>query len=244
MARTEFDVIVIGGGPAGYAAALRAARLGFATLCIDDRGSAGGTCLHVGCIPSKALLASTERYDRARDELADHGVSVGSLDFDLDAMMARKQDVVDRLTSGVDGLLEKRGVARLHGRATLQGRGEVRVATDDEEETRTVAAPHVLLATGSAPATLPGVAVDGSRIVSSDEAIALSRVPEHLAVVGGGYIGLELGSVWRRLGADVTVVEVEDQLLPGMDVDLAEALEEPRLWALKNCSRGSALARR
>lgn len=225
MPEQQVDVIVIGAGPAGYVAACRAAELGFDTLCIDDRASAGGTCLHVGCIPSKALLCSTEHVARARDALGAHGISIEQLSVDLEAMMERKASVVDRLTSGVDALLEKRGAARLGGRARLLGRGRVGVRTGDGDE-QTFEAAHVVIATGSRSATLPDVPIDEERILSSTGALALRRVPDHLVVIGGGYIGVELGSVWSRLGAEVTIVEVEDRLLPGMDADLADGLAD------------------
>lgn len=223
MAEDRHDLIVIGAGPAGYAAAIRAAQLGLSVACIDDRPGAGGTCLNVGCIPSKALLASSERVARARTEWPDHGLVAGEIAIDLEALMARKASVVDRLTAGVDALLDKNGVERVHGRGRLLGRRRVGVVVPEGDD-RELQAANVLLATGSRPTALPGLEVDQQRILDSTGALSLSEVPEHLAVVGGGYVGLELGSVWRRLGAEVTVIELQDRLLPGMDPELAEAL--------------------
>lgn len=215
MATPQHDLIIIGAGPGGYVAAIRAAQLGLNVACIEREPVLGGTCLRVGCIPSKALLESSERYHEAHTALAEHGVKTTGVTFDLPTMMQRKDKIVATLTKGVEGLFKKNKVTRYTGHARLGGPGKVVVG----ETTLTV--PHILIATGSKSATLPGVTLDGDRIGTSTEAIAYSEVPGHLVVIGAGVIGLELGSVWKRLGARVTVLEYFDRILPGMDNELA-----------------------
>ncbi len=217
-----FDVIVIGGGPGGYVAAIRAAQLGLKVACVEKRGSLGGTCLNVGCIPSKALLQSSHHYEAAGREFADHGVKVGKLDLDLAAMLARKDKVVKELTSGIEFLLRKNKVAYVAGAARLTAPDTVVVAPTGGGKEQTLKASSVVIATGSDVAPLPGLAIDEKQILSSTGALALPRVPEILAVIGGGVIGLELGSVWRRLGAKVTVIEFLDAILPGMDGEVSK----------------------
>jgi len=217
----RFDLVVIGGGPGGYVAALRAAQLGLRTACIDKRGQFGGTCLHVGCIPSKALLHSSERYAAARHDLADHGIRVESVALDLARMMARKQEKVDELARGTAFLLQKNRVAAIAGAARIAAPGRVEVDLPDGSS-RALDAERILIATGSEAAPLAGVPIDEKRIVSSTGALVLDRVPERLLVVGAGAIGLELGSVWSRLGAQVTVVEFLDRILPIMDGEIAK----------------------
>ena len=225
MTDDRYDLVVIGGGPGGYVAALRAAQLGMTVACVEKRGALGGTCLNVGCIPSKALLQSSEKYAEARHSLAAHGVRLGEVGLDLPAMLARKDKVVDELTKGIEFLFKKNKVAYVKGTARLGPGGEaVTVALDGGGE-RTLGAGHVLIATGSESTPLPGVAIDERRIVSSTGALALDAVPARLAVIGGGYIGLELGSVWGRLGAQVTVVEFLDRIVPGMDGELGKQLQ-------------------
>ncbi len=214
----KFDLVVIGGGPGGYTAAIRAAQLGLRTACIEKEPLCGGTCLRVGCIPSKVLLESTEKYVEVCSDLGDHGITVSNVSFNLSALMARKSNVVKTLARGIDGLLKKNGVTRYRGVGKLQGAGRVLVRGEDNLE---LTADHVLLATGSIPATLPGIELDGEHIVSSTEALSFSEVPEHLVVIGAGYIGLELGSVWARLGARVTVLEYLPRILPGTDEEIA-----------------------
>ncbi len=221
MSNDRFDLVVIGGGPGGYVAAIRAAQLGLRTACIDKRGLFGGTCLHVGCIPSKALLHSTERYAAAQHELADHGIRVEGLSIDLERMMARKREKVDELARGTAFLLQKNKVAAIAGAARIAAPGRVEVDGPDGAQ-RALEAERILIATGSESATLAGVAIDEKRIVSSTGGLELDRVPEKLLVVGAGAIGLELGSVWSRLGAQVTVVEFLDRILPGMDAEIAK----------------------
>ena len=218
----DYDLVVIGAGPGGYVAAIRAAQLGLKTACVERESALGGTCLRVGCIPSKALLESSELYADAKSSFASHGIKVGGLEFDLAAMLKRKEQIVSNFTRGVDGLLKKNKVARLtgHGRLLEPGRVEV----EGKEGKQVIQARHIILATGSKPASLPGVELDGNRVGTSTEALAWPEVPKHLVVIGAGIIGLELGSVWLRLGAKVTVVEYLDRILPGTDSELvAEA---------------------
>jgi dihydrolipoamide dehydrogenase len=213
------DLVVIGAGPGGYVAAIRAAQLGLDAACVELEPRLGGTCLRVGCIPSKALLESSELYRQAQHGLAEHGVRVQGVALDLDALMKRKDKVVDGLTKGIDALFRKNKVTRYAGRGRLVGPGRVAVAGKDGDIE--LEAQHVVLATGSRSAALSGVELDGERVVTSTEALAWSEVPEHLVVIGAGYIGLELGSVWRRLGARVTVLEYLDRILPGTDAEIA-----------------------
>jgi dihydrolipoamide dehydrogenase len=218
-----FDLVVIGAGPGGYVAAIRAAQLGLKVACVDRRASLGGTCLNVGCIPSKALLQSSHEYAKAADGLARHGVKVGKLGLDLAAMLARKDKVVKDLTGGVAYLFKKSGVEQVTGSARLAGPGQVEVQAD--KSGRTLRADTIVVATGSEAAGLPGVTIDEKRIVSSTGALSLPQVPKHLVVVGAGYIGLELGSVWRRLGAEVTVVEFLDHVVPATDREIGHLLQ-------------------
>ena len=224
MSETSYDVVIIGGGPGGYVAAIRAAQLGLKTACVEKRGALGGTCLNVGCIPSKALLQSSHHYEMAGHELAAHGVGVAGVTLDLAAMMARKDKVVSDLTKGIAFLFKKNKVDYLIGTGTFTGADTVKVTPVDGGEAKTVTAENIIIATGSEVAGLPGIDIDEERIVSSTGALALTQVPKHLVVVGGGAIGLELGSVWRRLGARVTVVEFLDQILAGMDGEVAKQM--------------------
>jgi dihydrolipoamide dehydrogenase len=211
----SFDVIVIGAGPGGYVCAIRAAQLGLKVACVEKRATLGGTCLNIGCIPSKALLQSSEEFDHARHALADHGVLVDSVTLDLARMQARKGEVVGAYTKGVEFLFRKNKVTWLKGTGRITAPGTVEV------DGTAHAAKHIVIATGSESVPLPGVAVDEKRIVTSTGALELDAVPGHLVVIGGGYIGLELGSVWRRLGAEVTVVEFLDRITPTMDGEVA-----------------------
>ena len=221
---TPFDVIFIGSGPGGYTGAIRAAQLGLKTACIDRRPTLGGTCLNVGCIPSKALLESSHLFAQAGHGLAEHGIVVAAPELDLDAMQGRKDQVVDGLTKGIAMLFRKNKVAHVAGTARIVDAGTVAV-TDDAGRESTLRGHNLVIATGSEPMPLPGVAIDEKRIVSSTGALALAKVPKHLVVVGAGYIGLEMGSVWRRLGAEVTVVEFLDRITPTMDQELAKHLQ-------------------
>ncbi len=218
---SSYDVVIIGGGPGGYVAAIRAAQLGFRTACVEKRGSLGGTCLTVGCIPSKALLQSSELYEEAKHGLAEHGVKLGQVDLDLAALMARKDKVVDGLTKGIELLFRKNKVDYVKGAGRLAGNGRIAVALSEGGDS-TIEAKHIIIATGSESMPLKGVEIDENRIVTSTGALALDQVPGRLVVIGGGYIGLEMGSVWARLGAKVTVVEFLDRIVPGMDGELAK----------------------
>ena len=218
MASVTHDLIVIGAGPGGYVAAIRAAQLGLNVACVEEVEALGGTCLRVGCIPSKAMLESSERYHETKDLLGAYGVLAKGVTFDLAAMLKRKEEVVGGRTKGVDFLFKKNKVTRYYGHGTLAGPGRVTVTGPGAAD---LSAKHILIATGSKPATLPGVKWDGDRIGSSTEALSYAEVPKHLVVIGAGYIGLELGSVWKRLGANVTVVEYLDRILPGMDTEIA-----------------------
>ncbi len=220
----RYDVVVIGGGPGGYVAAIRAAQLGLRAACVDARGSLGGTCLNIGCIPSKALLQSSEKFAEARHGLAEHGVKVGEATLDLGRMMARKDRVVTALTRGVEFLFRKNKVEWLKGSGRVVAPGRVAVSSADGA-VREVEAGAVVIATGSESTPLPGIAIDERRVLSSTGALALDHVPRRLAVIGGGYIGLELGSVWQRLGAEVTVIELLDRIVPAMDRELATMLQ-------------------
>lgn len=210
-----YDLVVIGGGPGGYVAAIRAAQLGLKVACVEGRGALGGTCLNVGCIPSKALLSSSAKFE-SLSHLAGHGIAVDGASLDLGAMMGRKDKIVGDLTKGIAFLFKKNGVDLIEGWASIPAPGKVQVG-DDVIETK-----NILIATGSEPTPLPGVEIDEIDVVSSTGALSLANVPEHLVVVGAGVIGLELGQVWSRLGAKVTVVEYLDRILPGIDGEIAK----------------------
>ena len=226
MSEKQFDVVVIGGGPAGYPAALRAAQLGLSTACVDDwknddgTRAFGGTCLNVGCIPSKALLESSELYHRAHTEFQTHGIHVAGLGIDVEMMQARKATIVKQLTSGIEAMFKAGGVTGIKGRGKLLAGNRVEVTTDAGVET--LQAQHVVLASGSAPIELAAAKFDGTRIVDSAGALALNNVPKRLGVIGAGVIGLELGSVWRRLGADVVILEALETFLPMADQQIAK----------------------
>ena len=219
MQTRKHDLVVIGGGPGGYIAAIRAAQLGLDTACIEKEPLLGGTCLRVGCIPSKALLESSERFAEARHGLELHGVQVSEVRLDLATMLKRKDAIVRQLTNGVAGLFKKNKVTRYAGLGTFNGPGVVEVQS--ETDPVRLEAKNVIIATGSEVSPLAGVELDGDRIGTSTEALAYPQVPEHLVVIGAGVIGLELGSVWSRLGARVTVLEYLDRILPGTDTEIA-----------------------
>ena len=218
------DLIVIGAGPGGYVAAIRAAQLGKNVACVEKEPLLGGTCLRVGCIPSKALLESSHLYEQATHGWADRGIGVSKVQLDLAAMLMHKQQVVNTLGGGIDGLFRKHKITRYLGHASFDGPGRVIVKGSKDEQELT--ADNVLIAAGSSVASLPGIEIDEDRIVSSTGALSFNEVPKHLIVIGAGYIGLEMGTVWRRLGAQVTVLEYLDRILPGMDAQVAKEAQK------------------
>jgi dihydrolipoamide dehydrogenase len=221
-AASAYDLVVIGGGPGGYTAAVRAAQLGLKTACVEKWPRLGGVCLNVGCIPSKALLDSSEYFHLAKAQFAEHGIRTGEVAIDIAQMMARKDRVVRELTDNVRKLLEAHKVEVIHGTATLAGPGRVEVSG---AAPRSLDAKNIILAAGSEPASLPGIAFDGKMIVSSTEALTFESVPPNLGIIGGGYIGIELGSVWLRLGARVTVIEMLPDIVASMDGQVGRRLQ-------------------
>jgi dihydrolipoamide dehydrogenase len=221
----RFDLVVLGAGPGGYVAAIRAAQLGKKVACVDKRKTLGGTCLNIGCIPSKALLDSSELYVQAKNHFPRHGVACKDIALDLSALLRRKDGVVKSLVDGIAFLFKKNGVTAFHGSGKLVASNQVEVQTDDGKKT-ILEAPAILLATGSEPASVPSLKPDGKHIVTSTEALNFAKVPEHLLVVGGGYIGLELGSVWCRLGAKVTVLEFLPRILPNTDTEITNLVQK------------------
>lgn len=226
MAQNDFDVIVIGAGPGGYVAAIRCAQLGLKTACVDrwldSSGvpSLGGTCLNVGCIPSKALLDSSERFEQIAHHSAEHGIKAGSVSIDVPQMQVRKKKLVRELTGGIGALFKANKITQLIGHGTLMKPGTVKItAADDTNQTLT--ASHIILASGSIPVALPAMPIDNERVFDSSGALAFDAVPQSLGIIGAGVIGLELGSVWRRLGAKVTIIEAQDDLLPSADPMIA-----------------------
>ena len=220
----KYDLVIIGAGPGGYVAAIRGAQLGFKTALIEKRGTLGGTCLNVGCIPSKALLDSSEHYLKASKEFDIHGIQVGSLNIDFPRMIARKQEVVDQTVAGVDYLMEKNGITVLHGTGAFVDAHTIEVTPKDGEASR-IQAERVLIATGSEPASLPFIELDGQRVITSTEALELPALPEKMVIIGGGVIGLELGSVYARLGTEVHVVEYQNAIIPTMDRTMGKELQ-------------------
>jgi dihydrolipoamide dehydrogenase len=220
-AKSAYDLVVIGGGPGGYTAAVRAAQLGLKTACVEKWPRLGGVCLNVGCIPSKALLDSSEYFHLARAQFAEHGIRTGEVGIDIAQMMARKDRVVRELTDNVAKLLEAHKVEIIHGAAKLAGIDRVEVSGDSP---RTLTAKNIILAAGSEPASVPGIPFDGKMIVSSTEALTFDSVPPNLGIIGGGYIGIELGSVWLRLGAKVTVIEMLPDIVASMDGQVSRRL--------------------
>ena len=219
-----FDVIVIGGGTGGYPAAIRAAQLGMSVACIERRATLGGTCLNVGCIPSKALLHSTNLYAEVVGGLEEHGIGVGGVALNLSQLLARKDKVVEDLTKGVAFLLKKNKVEWVQGSAVFETANQLKISLGDGGSRTLTATKAVIIATGSDVAPLKDVDIDEQQIISSTGALSLTKVPDRLIVIGGGYIGLEMGSVWRRLGSEVTVVEFLDRIVPGMDSEVANQL--------------------
>ena len=218
------DLIIIGGGPGGYVCAIRAAQLGLNVAIIEVEDRLGGTCARVGCIPSKAMLESSHKYSELKAGLVEHGIKLGKVELDLPTMLKRKEEIVKTLTGGVDMLMKKNKITKYSGRGSFSSYAPNQVTvtvTGADKKTTDLTAPRVIIATGSKPAALRGVELDGKNVGTSTEALALDKVPGHLVVIGGGYIGMELGSVWLRLGAKVTVVEYLDRIFPGLDSELA-----------------------
>lgn len=224
MAET-YDVVIIGGGPGGYNCAIRAGQLGLKTACIEMADTLGGTCLNVGCIPSKALLHASEYYQSAKTDFASMGIKTGKLEVDLDQMMAQKADAVKGLTQGVAFLLNKNKVDHIQGKGRITGPGQVEV-TGKDGKTQTVSGKNIVIATGSEPTPLPGIEIDEERIVTNTGALSLKAIPKKLVLIGAGVIGLEMGQVWSRLGADVTVIEYLDRILPGTDTEVAKEAQK------------------
>ena len=220
----EFDVIIIGGGPGGYVCAIRCAQLGLKTACVESRGTLGGTCLNVGCIPSKSLLNLSENYYKAKKEFNNQGIEISNIKLNINKMMSNKDKSVQVLTKGVEFLFKKNKVTYIKGKGVLFSKNNVVVY--EEGKKNTYKAKNMVIATGSSPTSLPGVDIDEKNIVSSTGALSLESVPENLVVIGGGYIGLEMGSVWSRLGSKVTVVEYLDHITPGMDKEISKEFQK------------------
>lgn len=222
--KEQFDVVVIGGGPAGYVAAIKCAQLGMKVACVESRDTLGGTCLNVGCIPSKALLHTSHKYEEAQHKLEGFGINIESVTLDLNTMMGHKNKVVNELTKGIEFLLKKNNITWLKGHASFISSAELKITSANEEST--ISAKQFIIATGSSVATVPNIEIDEKQIVSSTGALSLDKVPSQMVVMGGGYIGLEMASVWQRLGAKVSVVEFADRIVPAMDQEISSALQK------------------
>ena len=220
MTVKEFDLVVIGGGPGGYVAAIRAAQLGMNVACIEKRKTLGGTCLNVGCIPSKALLEFSHHYHEAKENFGNYGIGLKDLKIDLAKMISQKENVVSGLTQGISGLFKKNKVTHISGLATILSATEIAIHGEKNKADK-VKAKKILIATGSEVTPLPGVDIDEKSIVSSTGALSLGKVPKKMILIGGGIIGLELGSVWSRLGAEVEVIEFLDRICPSMDKEIS-----------------------
>ena len=220
----NFDLLVIGGGPGGYVCAIRAAQLGLKTGCIESRGTLGGTCLNVGCIPSKSLLNSSELYHKAKNNFGNLGIETGNLKLNLKKMMMNKSKSVQVLTKGVEFLFKKNKVSHIKGKAVLFSKNDIVVY--ENEKRISYKSKSIVIATGSYPTSLPGIKIDEKNVISSTGALSLETVPKSLVVIGGGYIGLEMGSVWARLGSEVTVIEYLDHITPGMDREVSKEFQK------------------
>ena len=220
----NFDVIVIGGGPGGYVCAIRSSQLGLKTACVESRGTLGGTCLNVGCIPSKSLLNLSENYHKAKKDFKNQGIEISDIKLNIDKMMQNKAKSVQVLTKGVEFLLKKNKVSYLRGKGVIFSPNDVVVY--DGSDKKSYKTKNIVIATGSAPLTLPGIDIDEKNILSSTGALSLNKVPKSLAIIGGGYIGLEMGSVWSRLGTEVTVIEYLDHITPGMDREISKEFQK------------------
>ena len=221
---SQFDVAVIGSGPGGYVAAIRCAQLGMKTAIIEKYNTLGGTCLNVGCIPSKAMLDSSHHYEDAVKHFEEHGIEIpGEVKVNLEKMIARKQAVVDQTTKGVQFLMDKNKITVFHGLGSFMNANTISIQKADGAE-ETIEAKYTIIATGSKPASLPFIEIDKDRIITSTEALELKEIPKHMIIIGGGVIGLELGQVYKRLGAEVSVIEFMDRIIPGMDGALSKEL--------------------
>ena len=214
-----FDVIIIGGGPGGYVCAIRAAQLGFKTACIESRSTLGGTCLNVGCIPSKSLLNLSENFNKAKTNFSITGIETGKVTLNLLKMMKIKEKSVTALTKGIEFLFKKNKVTYIRGKASIKSNNEINVQENNSQ--KIYKAKNIIISTGSVPTSLPGIKIDEKIIVSSTGALSFDKVPKELVIIGGGYVGLEMGSVWKRLGSNVTVIEFLDHIVPGMDKDIS-----------------------
>ncbi|MDC0437501.1 dihydrolipoyl dehydrogenase [Pelagibacteraceae bacterium] len=221
----NFDLVVIGGGPGGYVCAIRAAQLGLKTACVESRGALGGTCLNVGCIPSKSLLNLSENYYKAKKDFSNQGIEISDIKLNINKMMSNKEKSVQVLTKGVEFLFKKNKVTYLKGKGVIFSKNEIVVYGVENKRTN-IKAKNIVIATGSSPTSLPGIEIDEKNIVSSTGALSFSEVPKDLVVIGGGYIGLEMGSVWSRLGSNVTVVEYLDFITPGMDREVSNEFQK------------------
>jgi len=221
----NFDLVVIGGGPGGYVCAIRAAQLGLKTACIESRGTLGGTCLNVGCIPSKSLLNLSENFHKAKKEFNQQGIEIDGIRLNIEKMMANKNKSIQVLTKGVEFLFKKNKITYFKGKGVLFSKNDI-VAYESNNKRVNIKAKNIVIATGSEVASLPGVNIDEKNIVSSTGALSFEKVPKKLAVIGGGYIGLEMGSVWSRLGSDVTVIEYLDYITPGMDREISNEFQK------------------
>ena len=220
----KFDVIVIGGGPGGYVCAIRAAQLGLKTACVESRGTLGGTCLNVGCIPSKSLLNLSENYHKAKKNFFDQGIEVSNIKLNIEKMMKNKNKSVQILTKGVEFLFKKNKVTYLKGKGVLFSTTNVIVY--DNGKKNSYETKNIVIATGSSPLSLPGIDINEKNIISSTAALSLNSVPKSLVIIGGGYIGLEMGSVWKRLGSEVTVIENLPFITPGMDREISNEFQK------------------
>ena len=221
----NFDLVVIGGGPGGYVCAIRAAQLGLKAACIESRGALGGTCLNVGCIPSKSLLNLSENYYKAKKDFSNQGIEISDIKLNINKMMSNKEKSVQVLTKGVEFLFKKNKVTYFKGKGVIFSKNDIVVYGSENKRTN-IQAKNIVIATGSSPTSLPGIEIDEKNIVSSTGALSFSEVPKDLIVIGGGYIGLEMGSVWSRLGSNVTVVEYLDFITPGMDREVSNEFQK------------------
>ena len=221
----NFDLVVIGGGPGGYVCAIRAAQLGFKTACVESRGTLGGTCLNVGCIPSKSLLNLSENFHKAKKDFNQQGIEIDGIRLNIEKMMANKNKSIQVLTKGVEFLFKKNKITYFKGKGVLFSKNDI-VAYESNNKRINIKAKNIVIATGSEVASLPGINIDEKNIVSSTGALSFEKVPKKLAVIGGGYIGLEMGSVWSRLGSDVTVIEYLDYITPGMDREISNEFQK------------------